>query len=342
MRKTLSLLFLIFAFFFYFVPPSPAPVIFRPGEGWEVEGQDNVEENSTKQLEKAAKFEKDDKYEEAFHAYNALVKTWPLSPNSPEAQYRAATMLYKLYDFQRAYKAFQKCVEDYPDSEHFDETLKYQYDIACLFLLGERQKLWKIPTLPSMDKAVEMFEQVIKNGPYSKVAPLAQLKIGFAREKQHKWEEAVKAYQDLIRKYPKSDLADDAQFQIGYAYMMASKEADYDQTFTNRSITGFQDYITKYPQSEKLEQANENLQKLKQEQARGLMKIAEFYDSEKKYDAALIYYNLVIQRFPKAEIAKKASVRADELKKILPPKAKEKSSSPAASTEASAPDSTTP
>jgi outer membrane protein assembly factor BamD len=333
MRKTPSLLFFFSILFFYFVPSSPAPIIFRPGEGFEVEGQNTVEENSTKQLEKAAKFEKESKLEEAYHAYRSLVKTWPLSPNSPEAQYRAATMLYKLYDFQRAYKEFQRCVEDYPDSEHFNEILKYQYDIACLFLLGERQKLWKIPTLPSMDKAVEMFEQVIKNGPYSQVAPLAQLKIGFAREKQHQWEGAVKAYQDLIRKYPKSDLADDAQFQIGYAYMMASKEADYDQTYTNRSIIGFQDYITKYPKSEKLEQANENLHKLKQEQARGLMRIAEFYDGNKKYESALIYYNLVIQRFPKAEVTKQASIRADELKKIVPSRGKEKPTTPPASSE---------
>jgi outer membrane protein assembly factor BamD len=340
MRKTPSLLFLFSLLFFCFAASSPAPVIFRPGEGWEVEGQDNVEENSTKQLEKGAKFEKDGKFEDAYRAYRSLVKTWPLSPNSPEAQYRAATMLYKLYDFQKAYKEFQKCVEDYPDSEHFDETLKYQYDIACLFLLGERQKVLTVPTLPSMDKAVEMFEQVIKNGPYSQVAPLAQLKIGFAREKQHKWEEAVKAYQDLIRKYPKSDLADDAQFQIGYAYMMASKEADYDQTFTNRSIVGFQDYMTKYPQSEKIEQANENLDKLKQEQARGLMRIAEFYDGDRKYEAALIYYNLVIQRFPKAEITKRASVRADELKKIVPSKSKEKPTPPTAVSEAPAPSPT--
>lgn len=342
MRKTPSLLFLFSILFFYFVPSSPAPVIFRPGEGWEVEGQDTVEENSTKQLEKGIKFEKAEKYEDAYHTYRSLVKTWPLSPNSPEAQYRAATMLYKLYDFQRAYKEFQKCVEAYPDSEHFNETLKYQYDIACLFLLGERQKLWKIPTLPSMDKAVEMFEQVIKNGPYSQVAPLAQLKIGFAREKQHQWENAVKAYQDLIRKYPKSDLADDAQFQIGYAYMMASKEADYDQTFTNRSITGFQDYITKYPNSEKIEQANENLDKLKQEQARGIMKIAEFYDANKRYESALIYYNLVIQRFPKSEIAKRASIRADALKKIVPSKGKESRTESPASSEASTATTPTP
>jgi outer membrane protein assembly factor BamD len=308
-------------------PRLPAPLIYRPGEGWEVEGQNQVGENSQEQLDKALALEKANKLDEAQAAYRTLVKAWPLSPNAPEAQFRSAVMLYKLFDFQRAFKEFQKCVDNYPDSPRFKETLKYQYDIGCLFLEGERQKLWKIPTLPSMDKAVEMFEQIIKNGPYSDYAAMAQLKIGFAREKQRKWDESVKAYQELIRHYPKSDLADDAQYQIGYTYMLASKEAVYDQTSTHRSITGFEDYITKYPKSEKIAQAQENIDQLKLEQARGFMTIAEFYDKGKKYDAALIYYNMVVQKYPKADIAKRASTRAEEIKrKNLSSEAKNKKS----------------
>jgi outer membrane protein assembly factor BamD len=311
--------------------PLHGALIYRPGEGWEVEGHDTIEETSKEQLDKGEKYEKEGKIEEAAGAYKAIVKTWPLSPNAPEGQFRFATMLYKLFEFQGAFKEFQNCLDKYPETEHFDDILKYQYDIACLFLAGERQKVWKIPTLPSMEKTVDMFVQVIKNGPYSNYAPMSQLKIGFAREKQHQWDDAVKAYQELIRKYPKSDLADDAQFQIGYAYMLASREADYDQTATNRSITGFEDYITKYPSSEKIEQAKDNIDRMKKEQARGVMRIAEYYDKDHKYDAAMIYYNNVIQQFPNTELATKASARVDELKQYQSKKTKDKPSSSEAS-----------
>lgn len=315
LQKGLATVILVVAILILCAPQAPAPLIYRPGQGWEVEGKETVEETSQQQLEKGERYEKEGKLEEAADTYRALVKSWPLSPNAPEGQFRHAVLLFKLYDFQHSFKEFQNCMEKYPDSEHFDEMLKYQYDIACLFLLGERQKVWKIPTLPSMEKTVEMFQKIIKNGPYSNVAPMCQLKIGFAREKQHQWIEAVKAYQELIRRYPKSDLADDAQFQIGYAHMMASRAADYDQTATNHAITGFQDYITKFPKSEKIEQAKENIQQLKQEQARGLMTIAEFYDREKKYDAALVYYNSIVQKFPEIEMATRASIRADQIKR---------------------------
>jgi outer membrane protein assembly factor BamD len=292
-----------------------AALIYRPGQGWEVEGSDQVAETSKEQIEKGERLEKEGKLEEAANAYRLIVRNWPLSPNAPEGQYRYAVLLYKLYDFNASFKAFQKCVEQYPDSEHFDQILRYQYDIACLFLAGERQKLWKIPTLPSMDKSVEMFEQVIKNGPYSKVAAMCQIKIGFAREKQRRWIDAVSAYKEVIRRYPKSDLADDAQFQIGYAYMLASAQAEYDQTSAHHAITAFQDYITKYPNSEKIEQARENISGLRIEQARGYMTIAEFYDRQGSDDAALIYYNSVIQKYPQSNYAKDAAVRADQIRK---------------------------
>ena len=302
-------------------PSLPAPLIYRPGQGWETEGKDTVAETSKDQLVRGEAYEKEGKFEDAASTYRALVKTWPLSPNAPEAQYRFAAMLYKSFDFQRSFKEFQNCLDKYPDNEHFNDILKQQYDIGCLFLAGERQKVWKFPTLPSMDKTVEMFEQVIKNGPYSPFAAMAQLKIGFARENQHKWNDAVKAYQDVVRKYPKSNLADDAQFQIGYAWMLASRQADYDQTATHKAITAFEDYITRYPKSEKIDQARENIQKLHAEQCLGLMRVAEFYDLQRKTESALIYYNSVVQKYPGSDLARRAAHRADQIRqgKLDPP-----------------------
>jgi len=49
--------------------------------------------------------------------------------------------------------------------------------------------------LPSMDKTAGMFDKIVQNGPYSDVAPRAQLRIGAAREKQKDFPAAVKAYE---------------------------------------------------------------------------------------------------------------------------------------------------
>jgi outer membrane protein assembly factor BamD len=313
MRRKLTILALFAVFVLGWPGISPAPLIYRPGSGWETSGEGEVAGTSKAQLAKAMKLEEEKNYEMAAKAYHALVKTWPLSPNSAEAQYRYSTCLLESGEPIKAYKEFQKTIESYPDTPHFEEILKNQYEIGNMFLSGEKLRVWNIPTFPSMDKTVEIYESVIKNGPYSEYAPLAQMKIGFAREKQKSYKAAVESYENLIRKYPKSDLVDDAQFQIGFAYMQAAREADYDQTATRRSITAFQDYLTRYPKSEKIEQAQDNINKLRGEQARGLFNIARFYDYKDESKSALIYYNEVIQKYPESDLARRARERVEQL-----------------------------
>ena len=292
---------------------SPAPLIYRPGQGWETSGEGEVEGTSKAQLAKAQKLEQAKNYEQAAVAYRMLVKTWPLSPNAAEAQYRYACCLVEVGDLIKAFKELQKTIESYPDTPYFNEILQKQYEIGNMFLSGERLRVWSIPTFPSMDKTVEIYETVIKNGPYGDVAPLAQMKIGFAREKQKNYKAAVEAYENLIRKYPDSDLVDDAQFQIGFAYMSAARAAAYDQTATRRAITAYQDYLTRYPKSEKVEQAQANIDKLRAEQARGLFNIARWYDWKNESTSALIYYNEVIQKYPESDLAKRAKERVEQL-----------------------------
>ena len=313
MRKNLTRLSLLFVLCLAWPQVSPAPLIYRPGQGWETSGEGEVEGTSKAQLAKAQKLEKEKNFEQAAVAYRMLVKTWPLSPNAAEAQYRYACCLLEVGEPIKAFKELQKTIESYPDTPYFNEILQKQYEIGNMFLSGERLRVWSIPTFPSMDKTVEIYETVIKNGPYSEIAPLAQMKIGFAREKQKNYKAAVEAYENLIRKYPNSDLVDDAQFQIGFSYMSAARAADYDQTATRRAITAYQDYLTRYPKSEKVEQAQANIDKLRAEQARGLFNIARWYDWKDESTSALIYYNEVIQKYPESDLAKRAKERVEQL-----------------------------
>ena len=70
-----------------------------------------------------------------------------------------------------------------------------------------------------MDKTADMFDKIVKNGPYSDVAPHAQLRIGAAREKQKNYAEAVKAYETAADRYhDQPEIAADALYREGVAY----------------------------------------------------------------------------------------------------------------------------
>lgn len=66
-----------------------------------------------------------------------------------------------------------------------------------------------------MTRAEGMFEDIVKNAPFSAYAPLSEFNAGVAMEKNLKYPEAIAAYETVLTKYPSDPSAADAQYQIG-------------------------------------------------------------------------------------------------------------------------------
>jgi outer membrane protein assembly factor BamD len=296
-----------------------ASLVWRPGEGWSDESGGDVSASSSReQLEKAHKLEAEGQRDDALKAYKALLRRWPLSFFAPEAQFRLGKILEDEADYYNAFKSFQTMVKKYPSSTYFEEAIGEQYRIANLYLAGEPQRIWKIPVGPSMDRTVEMYQQIIKNAPYGTYAAEAQFKIGLAREQQRKYTDAVDAYQTVIDNYPTSSTAPNAQYQIGYAWMRATDNAN-DEGAARKATDAFQDFLVRYPNSDKAAQAQENIQLLSQKQTQGAFSIAQFYERSHPPDerAAFIYYNEVVKEDPNGPQAQKAKKRIQELRPIV-------------------------
>ena len=79
---------------------------------------------------------------------------------------------------ERAFKEYGKYISKFPNGKEFDAVVEHQFNIATSFLNGERRKLFGVKTFSSMERTQKMFEEIIKNAPYSKYAPLSQFNIG--------------------------------------------------------------------------------------------------------------------------------------------------------------------
>jgi len=173
---------------------SPAPLIYRQGEGWVYQsvGADGVADQmfaprAKEQLDIVQKAFKEKDYDLAQSAAKRLVKKWPLSDFAPAAQYYVSRTYEEEGKDEKAFKEYQKLLQNYPKIDNYQEVLKRQYAIATRFLNGKKFRLFGIfPLYRSMQKTVDMYEKVIANGPYSEIAPQAQLNIGKAHEKQDK------------------------------------------------------------------------------------------------------------------------------------------------------------
>jgi outer membrane protein assembly factor BamD len=165
-----------------------------------------------------------------------------------------------------------------------------------------------------MEESANIFAAIVRVAPYGKYTARAQFDIGRAREKQGANEAALAAYQGVVEKFPNDPLAVDAQYQIGYIWAKAMRSGTYDPNAATKAKTGFQDFLYRYPNSEKSAQARENLKTLESKQTSTAFEIAKFYDKQKYYRAAAIYYNDVIRQQPDSREGDRAKKRISELR----------------------------
>lgn len=325
---------------------SPAPLTYQPGEGWSYEtpGKETGKWQRPKareQLEVAqAAFDKKD-YSLALKAALRVERVWPLSDFAPKAQFLVGRCYEELHNDEKAFNAYQRIIEHNPKAENYQDVLQRQYLIANRYLGGQWFKLFNyIPFFPSMDKTADMYQKIIKSGPYSDVAAQAQLKIGEAREKQADPKAAVKAYEVATDRYnDRPEVAADALFKTGLAYKKQAKSAEYDHNVAAQAIAAFTDFITLFPKDARVPDAQKFIAELKTQAARGSFSVAEFYAKNKKWQGALVYYNDAIVQDPNAPLAETARQRIDQIKRSLgePAESPAPAAAPPANTETATP-----
>jgi len=305
---------------------SPAPLIYTPGEGWYYEpfGEkaDWMRQRAKEQLDVAEEAFTNKNYNITLHAAHRVVRLWPLSDYAPRAEYLIGRCLEVDGKDEAAFNAYQDIITKYPRSDNYEEVLWRQYEVTGRFLNGEWFRIWgTIPLYPSMDQTADMFDKIVKGGPYSDVAPHAQMQIGAAREKQKDYADAVQAYETAADRYhDQPDIASDALFREGVAWQKQAATAEYDQSTAGKSIAAYTDFITLFPDDKRVPDAQQAMTKLKAQQVEGDFKIAQFYEdskvlnAEQRRDGAIVYYNEVLQLDPNSTYAAQARQRIEALK----------------------------
>lgn len=298
---------------------SPASIIFRPGEKahYESPGEESVSGNAQQLFQTGQSAENSGDHSRAIKAYRTLVRRYPRDTLAEGAAYRFAVLQEKHGDPLKAAAAYRVVVENYPKSPHFTDAIEGQFRIGEMYLNGKKLKLLGIPITSSIDKAIEIFAAIVRTAPYGKYTGRAQFNIGLATEKQGNADGAVAAYTAVVEKFPKDPVAADAQYQIGYLWFKAARSGTYDAKAVANARIGFQDFLFRYPKSEKAAQARENLRILDQKQTSDAFQIARFYDKQKNYRAAVIYYNDVIRQQPGSPHSERAKRRVEELRAKL-------------------------
>jgi outer membrane protein assembly factor BamD len=296
--------------------PGIGSIIFEPGKKakYVPPGEEEMSGDAAELYQTGQKAEKDGDVKRAIRAYKTLVRRHPKDALAPTALYRAAQLQEQNRQFTPAADSYLQLVERYPSSPHFDDAMEGEFRVGEIYLNGKKLKVLGIPIASALDRAVTIFANVVRVAPYGKYTARAQFDIGLAREKQGANDAAIQAYQAVVDKFPNEPIAVDAQYQIGYIWFTAQQLGTNDAAAASNAKTAFQDFLFHYPKSEKAAQARKNLDILEHKQTTNSYKVAKFYDKQKYYRAAVIYYNEVIRQQPGSEESNEAKKRIDQLR----------------------------
>ena len=113
---------------------SPAPLIYREGEGWVYEkvGGDTkwMRTRAKDQLQVAQEAFDNKSYGLAMRAARRTVAQWEFSDYAPQAQYLEGRCEEARGRDQVAFKSYQKLIEKYPKIENYQEIVDRQFAIA--------------------------------------------------------------------------------------------------------------------------------------------------------------------------------------------------------------------
>lgn len=289
--------------------------IWTPETGKFINPKHAVKETPPKQLEWAVSFFESKDYKRAIAEFQKMIKHYPLSKLTSEAQFYLGLCYENTGEYYRAFENYQLVIEKYPYTERVEEIIEREYRIGNLFYAGQKAKMLGMAILPAKGKAVEILSKVVENAPYGKYADIAQYKLGQCYIEMQDYINAALAFKEIIENYPKSPLVDDAKYQIAICAVSSTSGPEYNEEDTDKAIKEFRDFVKRYPDSSMEKEARKFISKLENQKAQNSFNIAQFYERQKNFSSAIIYYEEILDKYPESELAPQALEKLQIIRK---------------------------
>ena len=171
-----------------------------------------------------------------------------------------------------------------------------------LYSMGEKELQGKkiLPFYMRVDyaRAIEIFQAIIDNYPYSEYALKAELKIADAYYEDGKYDEALSYYRDFGDLHPQHPMVPYTIYQSGMCHYERIESVQRDQTATRNALGFFDRLLVQYPHSEYAKEAEPLWRDLQIRLAEHQERIADFYRGRGEFEAAAERYRLLLDANP--------------------------------------------
>ena len=166
-----------------------------------------------------------------------------------------------------------------------------------LRILEGRNILWLF-TIVNYDAAIEAFQAIIDNYPYSEYEEKAQMKIADAYFSDGRYEEALAYYQDFVDLHPQHPKVPYALLRAARCHYNQIETIERDQSATHQATEALERLIREHPYSEETREGEEMMIELRTRLAQNMLMIADFYLERTHWQSAAARYRRLLDEYP--------------------------------------------
>ena len=255
------------------------------------------------------------RYREAMRETEKFMDFYGDSDLADQNQFLRGEITERRGRYLQAVNEYQQVVANYPGSDLHEDVIDRQYAIGDrLFQEGlENQERWfTFFRNRPMRQAIEVYNTVIDNQPFTPAAAEAQYKVGLCKFTLGEYTEAAFEYRRVIEDYSGSEWVADASHGLVQCYYRASRPPAYDQTPSRMTITAIDRFRSQFPNDERLEGMEEKRQEMRERMAEQRVRTAEYYEGRRQFESARIYYQIVVDEFGDTAAAAEAQQWLDD------------------------------
>jgi outer membrane protein assembly factor BamD len=145
------------------------------------------------------------------------------------------------------------------------------------------------------EAAANEFQAIVLQYPGNPVVDDAQYYLGMTRFHREEFILAAYEFSKLVKNMPASEFVQQGQFMLAECYYQLSPHFSLDQKYTRKAIEEFQAFIDFFPSNEKVGDAEKKINFLNEKLAQKAFESARIYEKLDYYNAALNYYDNVLE-----------------------------------------------
>lgn len=217
--------------------------------------------------------------------------------------------------YGRALAKYEKLLKDYPGSEFADATMQREYDMAQAYLHGRKKVVLGFLRMSGSAEGIAIMEKISDRAGIDEpngIGLNAAIAVAEHYEQKEQYMEAYLKWSEIASYWEMGPIGKRAMYRMAEDNFAAYNVHDperrprFDASKLSTAKTYYEKFQALYPDDAANDDVPAKLKIIDEEVAYKQFTIGQYYRHIRKYRAANLYFEMVIQGWPKTEAAEMA------------------------------------